>query len=752
MSLFEKTFSWLAVPLYIAFSLLPIFSIYFVFVKFGFFIGLLWISIGLPLAMAFLYFSVLKISESLYFIKNLITNKILNNRSYNSLEDVHMDNKEKSKMNITQDNIVDISNNDNIKEPDKIEKSDIYSESLAGVGGWLLLLCILLTIIQPAFAIFTLSVSYNEVSQYYALFPGLKSNYELTIMIAVIMGILSIRAGIYLWQKLPEAVEVAKNYLKLNLFVSIAVAFLPFTAGLPSEMNSFLMSNTIYSIFGALVFFFLWHTYLNRSKRVKATYIENQLSEEIPKEKTIRPEPEVSRIVQEQEIDQNININDNRIEAGEEEVMNQEYKEIIVNTDKSNPKSIGKVILLVISGLVSLFFIFIAVISGNDVERFIFILFSLIPFGYVSGIYWLKSRYESEQLKKVLFFIALLIGVITFIIPLSDNKLKNVSDFFGAFFLCAIPFAIVYAIYWFETPEKTSIENTNNFNSKNNANHINDEDVTIRQSILKSDYLSSIGKYNIISEIGKGGMGTVYLALDPQLNRQVALKVIPQNIYFNTDFTNLFKREINILASLEHPAIVPIYNADEENGRLYYTMKYIKGENLEDYLKMKQEFGSLEIKNLILQLCDALDYAHKKKILHRDLKPSNIMLDVFHKAYILDFGISKILNEDSELTKSRQITGTPFYMPPEAFTGKGVDNRSDLYSLGIIIYQLVTGQLPFDGDLTTVMYKHVHEAANLDIIDTNKISPEFKTIIAKLLEKDKEKRYNDALELKKQIE
>jgi serine/threonine protein kinase len=206
-----------------------------------------------------------------------------------------------------------------------------------------------------------------------------------------------------------------------------------------------------------------------------------------------------------------------------------------------------------------------------------------------------------------------------------------------------------------------------------------------------------IGRYEVIKELGQGGMAVVYLAQDPLMKRQVAIKVLPRQFTFDPNFRARFQREAEVIAGLEHPAIVPVYDFGEIEDQPYIVMRYMPGGSLAD----RMEKGPLSLKEIAAvfeRLAAALDAAHKTGLVHRDLKPANVLFDQWGEAYLSDFGIVKIA-ESRSMGTGTGIIGTPAYMSPEQAAGKGtVDGRSDLYSLGIILYELLTGQQPFVAD------------------------------------------------------
>ncbi len=195
-----------------------------------------------------------------------------------------------------------------------------------------------------------------------------------------------------------------------------------------------------------------------------------------------------------------------------------------------------------------------------------------------------------------------------------------------------------------------------------------------------------IGRYQILSKLGQGGMATVYLAHDPRFGRDVAIKILPAYFEHEADFAARFEREAKTLASLEHTAIVPVYDYGKENSP-YLVMRFMKGGTL----KKKLADGALpaaEVIAIMERIGDALDQAHARGIIHRDLKPDNVLFDEYNRAYLSDFGIVKLADSSTGFTKTGNIVGTPAYMSPEQASGlKDITSRSDLYTLGVILYE-----------------------------------------------------------------
>lgn len=252
----------------------------------------------------------------------------------------------------------------------------------------------------------------------------------------------------------------------------------------------------------------------------------------------------------------------------------------------------------------------------------------------------------------------------------------------------------------------------------------------------------TIGNYQIIAEIGRGGMGTVYRAHQPSLNRPVAIKILSPALEQDAEFFKRFKQEALATAELEHPNIIRVYDTGEDQGLHYIVMEYIRGGNL--FTRMKTHSAPLpaaEAVSIASQVAMALDFAHRHEIVHRDVKPSNILLDPEGRAVLTDLGIARAL-EKTRLTRTGITMGTPEYMSPEQAAGKPLDGRADLYALGVVLYEMLTGRIPFQADTPlALLYKHIHEAPT----DPRKLNPaipkKLSAVVQKSLAKVPEKRF-----------
>ncbi|RPJ23946.1 MAG: serine/threonine protein kinase [Chloroflexi bacterium] len=257
-----------------------------------------------------------------------------------------------------------------------------------------------------------------------------------------------------------------------------------------------------------------------------------------------------------------------------------------------------------------------------------------------------------------------------------------------------------------------------------------------------------IGIYEVKSELGRGGMATVYRAYDPRFEREVAVKVLPSELlHADPQFRLRFEREAKIIAQLEHTAIVPVYDVGEADGQPYFVMRYMNGGSLSERIKA----GGLTIEDaarILGAIAPGLDEAHSKGIVHRDIKPSNILFDKRGNPYISDFGIAKLTQAQAGNVTGSAIIGTPAYMAPEQAQGTGTDGRADIYALGIILFEMLTGKQPYEADTPmAVAIKHITDP----VPHIRKINPKFSegidAIIQKAMAKDKNERFSTAIEM-----
>ena len=269
--------------------------------------------------------------------------------------------------------------------------------------------------------------------------------------------------------------------------------------------------------------------------------------------------------------------------------------------------------------------------------------------------------------------------------------------------------------------------------------------------ILDSMTPEKIGQYTIIRELGRGGMATVYLAMDPRFDREVAIKVLPREFLHDPQFRVRFEREARTIAALEHAAIVPVYDVGEDEGQPYYVMRYMTGGSLSDRLK-KGPFSVEQAAKVMQRLASALDEAHAKGIVHRDLKPANILFDKGGEPYISDFGIAKLTQSQTNVTGSA-IVGTPSYISPEQAQGTAVDGRADIYALGTILFEMLSGRTPYEADTPmALVVKHITEPVP-HILDSNPNLPvAMDDIIKKAMAKNRDERFQTAGMLSKALD
>ena len=257
--------------------------------------------------------------------------------------------------------------------------------------------------------------------------------------------------------------------------------------------------------------------------------------------------------------------------------------------------------------------------------------------------------------------------------------------------------------------------------------------------------------YVIEGEVGRGGAGIVYRARDIRLKRSVAVKILPPDLAFRSDVRDRFMREAETSARLTHPHIVPIFTVDEKDGLAYFIMSLVEGENLGDRVRMHGALPVTEVRRIMREVADALDYAHSRGVVHRDIKPDNILIDSQSgRAMVTDFGIARAATEgDTRLTATGTAIGTPAYMSPEQCAGdRELDGRSDLYSLGAVAYYMLTGKPPFEGPTTpVVMMKQVAERpVPIDRLRGD-VPRDLQQTVMKLLEKDPDSRFPEGAEL-----
>ncbi len=263
-----------------------------------------------------------------------------------------------------------------------------------------------------------------------------------------------------------------------------------------------------------------------------------------------------------------------------------------------------------------------------------------------------------------------------------------------------------------------------------------------------------LGQYHLLEIIGKGGMATVFRAHQENMNRDVAIKIISPDLAIDAEFMARFEREAQIIARLQHPHILPVYDFGHQKGLTYLVMRLMEGGSLADELRAGQ-ISNARIIELAQQMASALDYAHMRGIVHRDLKPTNILLDNDRNAYLTDFGIAKLLSggPTTGLTSTGAVMGTPTYMAPEQWRAEPVDGRTDIYALGVILYLMLAGQVPFHAETPHgLMYQHLDMSPPAPRTINPSLPATVEPILAKALAKRREDRYASATDLARDLE
>ena len=258
-------------------------------------------------------------------------------------------------------------------------------------------------------------------------------------------------------------------------------------------------------------------------------------------------------------------------------------------------------------------------------------------------------------------------------------------------------------------------------------------------------------EYEILDELGRGGMAIVFKAREKQLERDVAIKVLPFSLAFDKEFVERFQREARTSAKLEHPSIIPIYRVGKSGRVIYFVMKFLRGKPLSAVLSQRGALPPTDIRRILTEVGRALGYAHKSNIVHRDVKPDNIMFDEHGQAVVTDFGIAKAAS-GGKLTGTGMAIGTPHYMSPEQARAQPLDGRSDIYSLGVVAYVCLTGAVPFDGeDSFSIGYKHIMEALPTPELKTDEHRHIFE-IVRKMMAKVPEERFQTAEQMVEAVE
>jgi serine/threonine-protein kinase len=261
-----------------------------------------------------------------------------------------------------------------------------------------------------------------------------------------------------------------------------------------------------------------------------------------------------------------------------------------------------------------------------------------------------------------------------------------------------------------------------------------------------------LGPYRVIAPLGAGGMAAVYQAYQPGVDRYVALKILPRHLAQDPQFVARFQHEARVIASLQHPHILPVFDFGEADGYTYLVMPFVAGGTLADTLR-GQPLPVAQVRRIIAELGDALDYAHSRGIIHRDVKPSNVLLDGRGNCLLTDFGIAKIVAGTVQLTLPGGIIGTPAYMSPEQAQGATIDQRSDIYALGVLLYELTTGRVPFTAETPlAIVLKHPHDPLPPPRTLNPSLSEALERVILKALAKEPNDRFQTAAEFVRAVQ
>ena len=262
---------------------------------------------------------------------------------------------------------------------------------------------------------------------------------------------------------------------------------------------------------------------------------------------------------------------------------------------------------------------------------------------------------------------------------------------------------------------------------------------------------SALGRYRVIEQLGRGGMATVFRCHDPNLDRYVAVKVLPSYYTEDPTFVARFTQEAQTVARLNHPNILQIYDFGEDKGYTFIVTEIVLGGDLQDKLG-DEALSTEEALGFMRPLAEALDYAHGQGIIHRDLKPANVLIDTDGRPILADFGLARMLESTTRFTQASQALGTPEYMSPEQAMGADADHRSDLYAFGIMVYQMLVGQTPFRADTpAATLMAHVHRPLPLPTGLNPNIGPRLEATLLKALAKDPNDRFQSAVDMVRSI-
>ncbi len=285
--------------------------------------------------------------------------------------------------------------------------------------------------------------------------------------------------------------------------------------------------------------------------------------------------------------------------------------------------------------------------------------------------------------------------------------------------------------------------------TENEKNNLGRQDNSISDSRLSGTLIAN--RYKIIEKIASGGMAEVYLGYDSKMERKVAIKILHESYASSKNFVNRFRSEAQILAKLKNPNIVMVYDWGEFEGLYFIAMEYIQGESLKEIIEKKGALNPETIVNYSMQICNALEIAHTNNLIHRDIKPQNILITAEGMVKVADFGIAK--STAADITKTMNIVGTAHYISPEQAQGKVLDLRTDIYSLGIVMYEMLTADLPFRGGSSIdISLRHISEYPTLPSKIIPNVPEKLEKILMKCLEKNPSNRYLSVTSLKKDLQ
>jgi serine/threonine protein kinase len=260
------------------------------------------------------------------------------------------------------------------------------------------------------------------------------------------------------------------------------------------------------------------------------------------------------------------------------------------------------------------------------------------------------------------------------------------------------------------------------------------------------------GRYQVMKELGRGGMGIVFQAHDKQLNESVAIKILSPLLSNDTDALERLRREVSAARRITHPNVIRIHDISEAKGLQYVSMEYFNGRSLKDYIRSRNSLSQKEALNIAVQIADALEAAHRQGVVHRDLKSQNVLVDSANQVKVIDFGLAHSAHLQG-MTATGLIMGTPEYMAPEQVAGRKVDERADIYALGIILYELFTGRVPFTGDSAiAVGFRQMKEPPAPPRNWNPELPEAIERVVLKALEKEPLRRYSTVTELKTDLE